>query len=1125
MRKSKKINSGQSPTEGKVYISIIPIVFEMVVQTQMGFSRVYSFFLIFLMLIGLFSVGVSAQEDSDATGTTETGFVFNPETAGVTPNVWYYPFVDWTHTPEECLAEAGLMAESGDYESMRRALENFDVAVANEVKDVESTSLDGVTLESIESQSHEGFQNLVDFQGDVLTYKEYANAIEEILDTQVESGQVSEEDVSIIVDELNTPINEVGATFEEVTHDLVQEVADNSDVSPAKVEIVYDNYIKDEYGGRTQEIADINDFLELDAKIAELEIEADALRESGDETGAVGVERLLTLAKSHGEDCLNSEEGNFEAQVFNHLNSAENIVDNVEAYLAGEYSNLEDMPVWSPYSIEDIENEISMDGESATKFIADYDTLREEYKDDAGRLAWIEQEKKRSEKRQEVAEKLPAVIDTWGEDLRANGLTEDEVITQINDWVVGEYEVMNGHYQPTGLYQRPGGTTDNINSDVGMGRMQVIETIDPETGEIEKEIFGWYNGAPVEDVSEGGGFALNTPYKDDSGYTYTYGLEGYTVETASGVVHNIDYPEDYTPSSDYSYGDEVSEYTTDNGNVVTYSTTGYQVTDLETEEVLVDGAYTQEAVTFADGSSLDNKPTGYVFSNNDGESYVYSYNPETRSYTDYTTGKVFNSPTSSHSQRTVYDSVAGTYSYAYNGDVWTTPGDGTWTSPTGQIVNLPSVPAPVGYEGEGSYMTPSGKSWTYDSAKDTWTETTTGASYTPSPNNYIRYDERTGYMTGSRGEALASVGTSVTINGETFTVTAENGWTNSQGQATAPPYDSMTGRQYPSSATGMTGGASGSGGYGGQWQYSPFDKTWVSSDTGDTYDPSTGQVTKSDGTVIDSNRPAGEDEGSCYGCYYQGGQGSEGTSGQPRAYTYDSGSYARNVDGSYAYVESDGQYQGPTSMKDAQGTEWTRATDGSWSSTAGGTYMAGSNGIGGFAPGGYTPDGSYTAPSGGYSDGYSGGAYGSPAQSGGYGTYSPTTGWSGGEYGPGGYSYAADAAANAATWASSSPSSSGSWSGTTGDSWSGPTSGSYSGGDSGGSSGGGESGGSYSGGESGGSSGGGDSGGSSGGGDSGGSSGGGDSGGGSTGSGAVIAGEDVKIDNWFSRFLNKIFGN
>ncbi|MDO8508488.1 MAG: hypothetical protein Q7S27_02270 [Nanoarchaeota archaeon] len=973
-------------------------------------------FVFLILLTSIFSYSVIAQiPNSDETAS----FSFDPEIAGLTPNSFWY-FFDFNHdSPQENLHEAGLMVQEGDIESAQIALDNFEQAVRKETDTLDSASIEGVTIEAIDSDSHQGAEIIEGMRINVLHYEEIANAIEQTLVEQAESDSITEAQAEFIVEDLTSEINRIGSEVEHRTHELIEVVVDNSDISNSEARLVFEGEIREQVGDRFNEISSITDVFELEEKIAELKAEADKLREEGNLEQATAVDRLLAMAESHGENCLNSEEDNLQIEAVDHLSAAENIVDNLDRYL--EKGEFEDdsyklMPVWPPPTFEEIRGEILDDKESADKIIGDYDKLKEKYADDPAKLAYIDAEKSKAEKVQQIDE---GVLDTWYGEFE--GLPEEEITGKIHEKINEQDEVLNGHYEPIGLYVLPGddGKRESIGEEgvdgeqgaevIDNGRIEMIETIDPETGEIRKEIVGLYKGEEIEDVKEGGAFALGVPYEDPStGNIITYDPTGYTVLTEAGVTSTFDYPEGYEPSKEYqyNYGDEAYTFMTDEGEV-TFSAVGYKVENTE-DNIVREESYADvgEIIKFVDGTSIDSEPTGYVFNDDDGKATAYVYNVESGGYQDVLNGKTFMPPiTASHAERTIYDSTTNSYKYEYRGEVWSVSTTGQWTSSSGQQINYNMVPAPVGREHEGSWATPSGKQWTYDSTTSTWTETTTRSSYVVAPNNQYRYDGESGRYVDARGNIVSS-----TAEGNS------NPWSFNQG----------TGR-------------------------------WVSSETGDEYEPNSGNVIRSDGTVVGpENRPAGQgSEGMpCYGCYHDG---EEGTSGQGHTYTYDGGHYSSTPGGGYSYYSSSGEYQGPSVATDSQGNAWTRDSSGTWTSstvagqygsydpatgtyagdyyTGGGGYDSGGNYVGG-EYGNYDSSGSYTGGAyygeGGSGSSYSGGGYYGGTGSG--GSYSGGGGYdSGGNYVGGDYgSYDSSGSyTGGATYGGTTSGSSGSTTGTT----------------------------------------------------------------------------------------------
>lgn len=156
-------------------------------------------------------------------------------------------------------------------------------------------------------------------------------------------------------------------------------------------------------------------------------------------------------------------------------------------------------------------------------------------------------------------------------------------------------------------------------------------------------------------------------------------------------------------------------------------------------------------------------------------------------------------------------------------------------------------------------------------------------------------------------------------------------------------------------------GHEGSGEYttgsGNVWTFDESSGSWTSSETGDTYNPSTGSFTGTggqSGTYHYEGHEGPYTGGPYTGAAYSGGGGYDAT-----------GQY---VGGDYGAYDASGQYTG--------GASWTQNPDGSWSQS-GGTSSGGTYGSGTYSGGAYG-GGAYTGPdtgiySGGTTGTYSGG--------------------------------------------------------------------------------------------------------------------------------------------------------
>ena len=1037
-----------------------------------------TFLFIFMFVNSFFSINVYAQElvkgsapintpddsgsDDEGSGTIDCALlfcqegysceqgvgcvlnepvVFDVDVAGITPDSFWY-FFDFVHSPEESIHEAGLMVQLGNYEAANVAFENFAQEVESQRANAQEINIDGVNIDNIQSDPE--LQKLYEIQTDLLNYELYIDSINSILAEQTDNIE------NVVVEEvINTAedaIASVGVVIEARATEAIEEAAETSNVPSIQVDFAFEEGLQTvaeqrypDSSPRFQEIAGINDIQELKIKISELRAEIASLEESGAGENLDEVKDLLRMAESHGVYCLHADESELGITADIHLNAAEDFLSNAEDLLEGEIEIAdveEELEHAEVLTAEEIQAEVQGEQDDAQLFTDNYENLKETYANDPVKLTVLNAENERLKKVEELGNLLygSGVMDKWTNELTSQGLTGNELEEAIHERWVAEWENIYGEeYVPPGLYTIPGTEEDLIRSGlydpikegkegeqelevIGIGRVDIIEVIDPETGEVTKQIEGWYDGEAVENVQEGGGYALGVSYLDpDSGIYYVFNDDGYSYTTPAGIVNVIDYPPEFSPENTYEYGDEVYSYTTEDGNVVSYSATGYEVKDPETDSVIVETPYDKERTKFIDGSFTDLEATGYVFNGLEGESRVYAYIPEFKTYQDISSGKVVIPFSAHHIDSTNYDSTTGKYQFNYGGQLWTYSGEGLWTDPSGANVQMPVVPAPVGHENIGTYTTPNGEQWTYLDGQ--WTESISGRTYAPAPNNHYRYNERTGFMIDSEGSRLAPVGTTVTINGETFTVTLDKGWTNAEGEAVPPPYDPATGEQYPSSMTGIYSGISyeddGSlspgdragvpgGNSNNVWSFDTANNQWVSSDTGDKYDPSTGIITHPDGTVFTpEDRAAGEGSEGCWGCYY-GGEGS-GTS----HYTYYGGHYEGTPTGGYNYYNAEGQYQGSSSVTDSQGNIWTRNDDGSWQSSSGEAYTPGTYSGTYYGGGGYDSSGNYVGGEyGGYdsSGTYTGGATyttGGYYTGGGYDPAAAAAGWPGGAY-PGG---------------------------------------------------------------------------------------------------------------------------
>ena len=875
-------------------------------------------FLIFLVFVSVFSVGVYAQDVSDNPTTTVT---FDPDVAGVTPDRWYYPFIDWTHSPEESLAEAGLMAESGDYDAYQKAVENFNEEVEKErVTDV---FFEGVTIGSI--ASNEEVQRLLGVQENLLNYRYYINEIKSVFETQIEEGAIERDVAEDAIDEANTGVADVGAGVEEQRLILIDEIETNSDVSRIEAEIKFEDVARDIYGGRFEEISRINDIQEARDKIVALRREADDLEEAGDEEKASQVRALVELGESHLTNCLHADENDLNFAADSHLRVVEDLVLNAERFIDNNeivfegvdsgsviYRNPETGLIVGP-SVEDIRNEINGEKEETAKLIDEdyYEKLKEKYAGEPGRLKTIIDERARAVKIEGLGKSLyeEGVMDKWIRELTDEGLSEEERQVEIGKRWSDERRALYGEdYVPIGLYDiknkdvsKEGGPNPEI---IGIGRIEFVDEVD-ENGNIVKKVVGWWDGA-FADVGVAGGVVQNYKYTDfENGYKYSFGPNGYSYETRAGIIGVVSYivpdgEKSFRPENLFNNGDEKYSYSTEDGKTVTYTSTGVLTIDSEgnVEEQVYGGQDKFVVVGSSEnggyGGTVDFEPDGYVVTNVDGEATKWQATPELTvvdsetegeenkiiTYYNDVDGKVFVNDVAPHEG--IVFGGDGKYSYNYGGIDWIyNSEENVWTSELGAIP-VKGAPAPIGSEDKGSVRTSEGI-YVYDKLTDSWS-LPTGEKFTVPPNMRYNPDITRGGYWGVKGEFYP-------FSGDEFAVK-----------------DSYSQKD---------------------WSFDIGTNTWKSSN--DIYNPKDGTITKPDGTVIGpENRPAGQGSDGCYGCYSD-------SSGQMRVSNY--AGYGGNhvydpIRNTYFYVSPRDSYYGGFKPGDIQSDylrrQWVMDSNGVW---------------------------------------------------------------------------------------------------------------------------------------------------------------------------------------------------
>ncbi|MBI5797853.1 hypothetical protein HZA98_03030 [Candidatus Woesearchaeota archaeon] len=990
--------------------------------------------------------------------------------AGMTPDSSFY-FVDRffdvfqssSSLQAEKLGEMTTMLMQGNYVDAGRAADAYASAAA------------GSSFSS--SGDAQGFAQ---DEYAVYTHSQYVDTLKQELVKAVDSGELTADQASASgIDTVQSSAADVQSVLADARESYVEEQAAQDGVTRLEEKILLEES-ESSLGLDTA----VDESLQTDIPAAGVALaQADAQ-----------IKELLQSSEMPAESKLGLEKASSEIQL--HLDAAQQAKDHGltgEAY--AEYSRAQDML-------------LKVDGYSQDReglFSGVYDSELHDFSGeiDSDRAQREESYKNWKNELDSSKDSLQTKYPAYGESINwIYGVSADGVdaTQRIDGGYQGQYNTLI----------QDGKTADEA---------QLV--MEQRTGQEYQHVYGdpyippgftWVelSGAVVptaSDTSDAGIYVQGYGYTDPAtGYDYSFSDSGYTYTTPFGD----DYTAEFTVEKDANgFQDGSEEYSyvdkTPAGDVrYDYTATGYSVTDENGQVQTYSYPEGDYKTTSGDGVKIDT--FGFTVDPTDGGSVVYQYNPEYKNYVS-SAGTVYVPPhgASVHEQGVTYAGDKSTYNYVSgDGATWTYAADsGQWKSSDGKTYVPPVTSvAPTGHEGQGRYVSDSGKvwnydtvsgqwagtdptgqrvSWGYDSKSGTWTSAE-GAAYNPAVNYYTNT-----YNAGS-SSGLAAVGASTTYNGETYTVTADKGWTDSKGNAVAPPPGQ------PSSVVGASGTSYGTQGT----SYGATGTNRFTTANGVTW------TREANGAWSSSNGEGYVAPTATYG-YSAGGTG---TSGGDYRSSYYSVSYSPTA---YAAVGTSTTYNGQTytvtsdkGWTDAQGNAVApppgQVSSGGSGYAAGGSYGYSYGCANGACGGGtyYSPGTSVPADGSG---GYGSSAYGSPATYGGYG-YSPSYGtygtgssgsYYGGSYGTGGYG--STAYGSPATYGGYS---SGGYStdGSSGTSYSGTSyssgsysSGSYSGGDS--------SSGSYSGSSSG--STGGDSGGSSSSSSSGGSSGGDSGGGGMTG--------------------------
>ncbi|MDO8508486.1 MAG: DUF5667 domain-containing protein [Nanoarchaeota archaeon] len=1004
-----------------------------VVVNRFG-ERLFANFVFLILLTSIFSYSAIAQIGE-----------INPEDAGTTPNSLFYGFELWWENRQinsadtieekfglekqflaERYAEMHEMVLEGNGDAARTAAEEARRIYAGVSSDIEGyIDENRIDLEQVRSGKSE-LHNLIVIEKDMVGMEDnYLSQIRELTDKQVEDGNINED----LAEDIIAPVEEgsaaVGSTIFEEKEGIVGKLA--KEVPKIEAEVVVARTEEETgIGEQYKKIVSVEQIEGLKDKVEDLNKQARNLEKSGDLEGFAALGIFISNAELHLQKSEYALENKVYGRAYGRLTNAEHLIYDAERRISEEGLSMDYVREVIGEPIDFINAEIDEERENSEgiarsyedeSYRSDFETRYPEYKD------YYEAENRRAEKSEELTNKLrdEGVMDKWLEELRAEDLSEPEVMAELGkkwdyefknvygeEWIppgfiqpkerndeerngngderakkskeltnklrdegvmskwteelkasglpeaelntqLGkrwdeEYEKFYGEeWIPPGLIQHIEGEEDGSYKNmpvwppvdvIPIGRIDI--DVDHETG--KKKIIGWYdNGEFHGNIDWGGGCVRGIDYKDPltgNNYIFDGGIYRYT--TPAGVVYEEAYPllgeegKVFDPMNDFKRGDEVYTYYNKNseGDIVeySYSATGYEadvkteieVVEKQDEEIdIIKGIETSgvsgEEGTSAEGEATSEKeikantelayPTGtyvvegggrieespnsFVYIDESGILSEWDYDPSYKTYINPETGKVFDPVVSYHDEAINYDVIDNTYKYSGPEGEWKTSGvDGKWIAPDGSEVQKGYVPAPIGYEDKKEYTTPSGENWKYDTESATWGKfDSSGArvgNYAPPPNHYSYYDGREGKY--------------IDYKGNTY---SPDQWQN----------EGLRGQPYVSS--------------GKTWNYNSATGTWESSQ-GEQYDPTTAAYTGG----------SGKDSNYGYGRVY------DSSGREVNSYSYNYGYNVYNPDGSMSYYSSQtpsSNANAPQSYTDYSGRAWARNNDGTWS-VSGGDY-------------------------------------------------------------------------------------------------------------------------------------------------------------------------------------------
>lgn len=544
---------------------------------------------------------------------------------------------------------------------------------------------------------------------------DYSDAVHEQYEELLASGELDEATADTLpVDALVESTVDAQAGYVEAKDEVIAAAAEEQGITQIEAGIQYSNAEEDVGLTDVQKDAVATELVDARDAATELE-EAYLALPDGEEKLVLGnmvEDAKLNLQQSE----YLFKAGDYDAASGN-LIEGQHWIFNAQDYAGGELTEDQKAAFEEQFTnVEAIRDEVT-DG-SATfveEWEANKDALTAAYPEEA---AILEQRFEQEQNVVAIATALEESYSTELNDLITAGEDPSEAARILAAQQADEYRKAYGEeFVPPGFI-----VTGEIELPEGADATAVENFADPEIA-----------------AGAGGGFVIGTQYVDPvTDYKYEFVETGWRFTTPSGQAYEHPYPEGYEPASAFENGNEEYSYTVDTPEGLaqyTYTPTGYEVVTPEgTTETY---AYTPGQYKLPDGKTVNYKPTGYEIRDGAVVEAKYDYNPEFNAYAS-ADGTVYRPPDGAYYHyKTDYSAVEGKYTYAAGSDTWTyDPKTASWASGGGETYKPPTaVVAPVGYESDGVYRSPSGVRWDYNSGTGTW-GSTSGESYNSANGAY-----------------------------------------------------------------------------------------------------------------------------------------------------------------------------------------------------------------------------------------------------------------------------------------------------------------------------------------------------------------------------------------------------